>query len=173
MKVGLQNARTATTLLLLSHFVVNIQGDQPFINPYQLDQVCNLLENGAEIATLKKRIESTSELMSKDIVKVVTDSKKRALYFSRSPIPFLRDFPEEQWLDRNTFYKHLGIYGFHRQVLLQLTTLDLSTLEDCEKLEQLRWLENGFDLTVGLTEFESIGIDTPKDLEKIRQVESF
>ena len=157
--------------LLDAEFVVNIQGDEPFINPYQIDQVCNLLENGAEIATLKKRIEQKEELLSSNVVKVVTDIRNRALYFSRSPIPYPKEQVTDDLLVCQEFHKHLGIYGFKKTTLFQLMNLEPSKLETYEGLEQLRWLENQFEITVGLTEFESLGIDTPKDLEKIAAFE--
>jgi 3-deoxy-manno-octulosonate cytidylyltransferase (CMP-KDO synthetase) len=148
--------------------VVNIQGDEPFINPEQIDRVCEtLIQQKAGIATLAKKIEDDDELFSPNTVKVVFDNSKKALYFSRNPIPFLRSFKKEDWLKNATFYKHIGIYGFLAITLNQIMELKPSNLELTESLEQLRWLENGLDIGIDLTNYESVGIDTPEDLKKL------
>ena len=148
--------------------VVNIQGDEPFIDPSQIDKVALLLsDKNAEIATLVKLIENEEELFNPNVVKVVFDQAKKAKYFSRQTIPFLRDENKNEWLSKHRFYKHIGIYGYSTEVLTLITKLKESPLEKAEKLEQLRWLENGFQIPVGITTTQSIAIDTPEDLSKL------
>lgn len=150
-------------------FIVNIQGDEPFIKPQQIDQVLRPLQdnNNLIISTLAKAISDRQQLLSPNTVKVVFNKNQSALYFSRNAIPYLRDVPIGNWLEYATFYKHLGIYAFRRKTLLEVAQLEAGKLEILEKLEQLRWLENGYSIHVGLTTFESIGIDTPADLERL------
>ena len=148
--------------------LINIQGDEPFINPSQIDQVARLFENpSVEIGTLAKKISDNSELFNTNAVKVVTDSDGNALYFSRQTIPFIRQTDQKEWLKHYDFFKHIGIYGYRSDILAGITQLSPGPLEEAEKLEQLRWLENGFSITVGETEFESPAIDTPEDLSKL------
>ncbi|MEM8527594.1 MAG: 3-deoxy-manno-octulosonate cytidylyltransferase [Bacteroidota bacterium] len=148
--------------------IVNVQGDEPFIAPKQIDAVIRpLLEQKAQISTLAKSISDLAILENPNVVKVVRNAMGNALYFSRSPIPFLRNLPRTAWLNQQLHFKHLGIYGFQRETLLKITQLPISILERAESLEQLRWLENGFSIAVELTDLESVGIDTPEDLEKI------
>lgn len=149
--------------------VVNIQGDEPFIDPRQVDQVIAPLREQAEveIATLAKLFTDQADLFNPNVVKVVFDRRQRALYFSRSAIPHLRDVDPANWLGQAAFYKHIGIYGFRRQVLLALAREQPGRLEQWESLEQLRWLEAGYRIFVGVTELETIGIDRPEDLERI------
>ena len=150
--------------------VVNVQGDEPFIQPGQIDLALELLANNSEIpiATLALQIDPTSnlDLTDPNMVKVVFDKKHRALYFSRWPLPFYRNLLKENWLADGQFYKHIGLYAFRREVLLVVAKLPSSRLELAESLEQLRWLENGYTVGVALTEFESISIDSPEDLKK-------
>lgn len=153
---------------LIYDAVVNIQGDEPFIDPVQIDSVCELMKlQGTEIATLVKKIESHGELFNPNVVKVAAGLSGRALYFSRNAIPFLRDYPEEKWTEHHVYYKHIGIYAYRTDVLARLVNLEPGRLEKAEKLEQLRWLENGYQIMVEQTDFESIAIDTPEDLSKI------
>lgn len=147
--------------------VVNVQGDEPFIDPSQINQVVSLLQNEAPIATLVKAIDSEETLFDTNKPKVVLSEVGQALYFSRQVVPFIRDEPKENWLAVNTFYKHIGIYGYQVEVLKQLVKLQPGKLEDLEKLEQLRWLENGFVIKTAETLLETIGIDTPEDLKKL------
>jgi len=148
--------------------VINIQGDEPYINPAQIDQVAEALaQPETDIATLAKKINTYDEYLSNSIVKVVCNHKGQALYFSRSPIPHIRQQPTEEQFNQNDFYKHIGIYGYKAEVLKELVTLPASKLEMLEALEQLRWLENGYTIGVGASEFDSIAIDTPADLEKL------
>jgi len=147
--------------------VVNIQGDEPYIHPLQIDTVAGIFnDNEAEIGTLVKKITSEKELTNPNVVKVVFTNRRLALYFSRQPIPFFRDVPADEWINQRDFYKHIGIYGYRTAVLKKLSGLPVGELETAEKLEQLRWLENGYPIKVEITDFESIAVDTPKDLLK-------
>ncbi len=150
--------------------VVNVQGDEPFIRREQLEALKHCFDQPAtEIATLVKPFserDGLAALENPNSPKVVLDKESRALYFSRSVIPYLRGVEREEWLRRHTFYKHIGIYAFRAEVLKQVTDLPQSPLEVAESLEQLRWLENGYRIGVGITDFETIGIDTPEDLER-------
>lgn len=150
--------------------VVNVQGDEPFINPKQIDQVILNLKNdaSAQISTLAKLIESEGDLFNSTVVKLTFDKYGRALYFSRSTIPHLRNVETSEWLKEGVFYKHIGLYGFKTKVLEQISQLEQSQLEKLESLEQLRWLEEGYFIKVRVTEYEAIGIDTPEDLEKAK-----
>lgn len=148
--------------------VVNIQGDEPFIQQEQLEELVSLFKNTpAEIGTLKKAISNVEDVFDSNVVKVVSGIDKRALYFSRNPIPFVRNAEKENWFDKQIFYKHLGLYGYRSEVLKELVQLQPTLLEISESLEQLRWLENGYHIFIAETKFESIGIDTPEDLFKI------
>lgn len=149
--------------------VINIQGDEPFIHVEQLQQLVSLFENpNTQIATLKKKLSSIDDVHNPNVVKVVAAEDKRALYFSRNPIPFTRGIEKSEWLDHHNYYKHLGIYGYRSEILLEVIKLEPSTLEVCESLEQLRWLQNSYSIFIDETQHESIGIDTPEDLEKIK-----
>lgn len=150
--------------------VVNVQGDEPLISSGQLAKVLELFdEEKCQIATLAKKIERLEELQSPNCVKLVKSDKK-AIYFSRSIIPFQRGIKQEDYLQDHTYYKHIGLYGYRADVLHSIVRLQASLLETAESLEQLRWLENGFDISVAETEFESIGVDTPEDLERINEI---
>lgn len=148
--------------------VVNIQGDEPFIDPEQIEKVIEILRGGIfPIATLAKVLDTQEDIMNPNIVKAVFAANGRALYFSRSPIPNLRDTPQYEWSKRGEIFKHIGLYGYQLQTLQEIARLPPSRLEQLESLEQLRWLENGYAIGVGLTDLETIGIDTPEDLLKI------
>ena len=148
--------------------VVNIQGDEPFIHPTQLQTIRACFENAdTQIATLVKPFrpeDGLEALRNPNSPKVVVDNQMRALYFSRSVIPYVRGAEPDEWLSRHTFYKHIGLYAYRADVLRQITSLPQSSLEVAESLEQLRWLQNGFTIRVGITDVETIGIDTPDDL---------
>ncbi len=146
---------------------INIQGDEPFINPGQINLVATLLQEKASIATLVKQIATSEELNNPNIVKAVINNNGEALYFSRHAIPFVRSGKTEDALKCGKFYKHIGIYGFRKNVLQEIVQLPLSFLEQTESLEQLRWLENGYTIKVAETTFETIAIDTPEDLYKM------
>ncbi|HNW76434.1 MAG TPA: 3-deoxy-manno-octulosonate cytidylyltransferase [Bacteroidales bacterium] len=148
--------------------VVNIQGDEPFIDPAQISEVIHaFLDPDVQIATLAKRIVSEEDIRNPNVVKVVFTSGHQALYFSRSPIPFMRNVAENEWGRQGVFFRHVGIYGYRPDVLSMLVSLPTSSLEKAESLEQLRWLEAGFQISVEETEYETIAIDTPADLLKI------
>ncbi len=145
--------------------VVNIQGDEPFINPIQINSVVEVLKKEQfMIATLVKRIYTEGVIHNSNIVKAVFSSEGKALYFSRSPIPYLRNIPTDEWLSKGEFYKHIGLYAYKSSVLKEIALLPPSRLEQLESLEQLRWLENGYAIGIAETDLETIGIDTPEDL---------
>ena len=151
--------------------VINIQGDEPFLKPGQIDRLKGCFEdNGVEIATLVKRIETEEELFNPNRPKVVLDANQNALYFSRSPIPFIRGEEEINWHLKHDFWAHIGLYAFKAEVLQRLTQLKQTPLELAESLEQLRWLENGYKIKTAETSFQTIGIDTPEDLQAALQL---
>jgi 3-deoxy-manno-octulosonate cytidylyltransferase (CMP-KDO synthetase) len=148
--------------------VVNIQGDEPFIDPTQITDVAKCFDDKeTDIATLVKRVHHAEELFNPSMVKVVINNKDQAMYFSRSVIPYLHEVPEDQWTEQYEFLEHVGIYGYTTKALMEITQLPISSLEVHEKLEQLRWLENGFTIKVAYTDVESEPIDTQEDLERI------
>ena len=145
--------------------VVNVQGDEPFIHPEQIVTLCHCFDDPeTQIATLGKPFESIEAAENPNSPKIVVDNRGFALYFSRSVIPFVRGVDRQEWLDHYPFLKHLGLY--RREVLLAVTRLPQSSLEKAESLEQLRWLQNGYRIRVGITHQETVGIDTPEDLER-------
>ena len=145
--------------------VINIQGDEPFIQPGQIEQLKSCFEKKTQIATLIKKIITTEELFNNNRPKVVLDKQQQAIYFSRSPIPFVRGEEESYWLRVNTFWAHIGLYAYRKDVLQEITKLSPTKLEIAESLEQLRWIENGIKIKTAVTDHHSIGIDTPDDLE--------
>ena len=153
--------------------IINVQGDEPFIQPEQIEAIMQCFDDeSTEIATLVKPFEQEgcyADLENPNKVKVVTDANMNALYFSRSVIPYLRGVDKELWPSRHQFYTHLGMYAYRAEVLRRVTQLSLSPLELSESLEQLRWLENGIRIKLGITPHSSIGIDTPEDLERAEQ----
>ena len=151
--------------------VVNIQGDEPFILPAQVTSLLSCFEDPeVQIATLAKKFECNDDIFDPNKVKVVCTAGGKALYFSRSAIPYCRGVDGKQWLESTPFYKHIGMYAYRPEVLKEITSLAQGELEKAESLEQLRWLENGYNIAVRFTDHESIGIDTPEDLEKARKV---
>ena len=158
----------ARTLKEKFDYIINIQGDEPFISPDLIDTLVNLLDGQTQIATLIKPIRDATTLFDPNVVKAVKSTLNEAIYFSRATIPFLRGKNPEDWLGEHTFYKHLGIYAYRSDILIQITGLSTSSLEKAESLEQLRWLESGFTIKVAETDLESLGIDTPEDLEKAK-----
>ena len=147
--------------------IVNIQGDEPFIQRSQIETVCSCFDDKeTQIATLGKPFTSMDAVANPNSPKIVVDNNNFAMYFSRSIIPFVRGKEQTEWLDHYPFLKHLGIYAYRREVLRKITQLPQSSLEIAESLEQLRWLQNGFKIKVGLTDIETVGIDTPEDLER-------
>lgn len=148
--------------------IINIQGDEPFIDPLQIDLLASCFTNASvQLATLVKKIISTEELFNQNIPKVVLNAAQQAIYFSRQTIPFLRNADSGQWLGAHPYYKHIGIYGYSAETLRQITRLKPSSLELAESLEQLRWIENGYQIQTRITDVESIAVDTPEDLQKI------
>ena len=151
--------------------VVNIQGDEPFIRHEQIEALKHCFDDPeTQIATLIKKAESNAELFNPNRPKVVIDNWQDALLFSRCAIPHIRGKEQEQWMAAHSFYCHLGMYAYRREVLNAITQLPPSTLERAESLEQLRWLENGYRIKTAVTPFESIGIDTPEDLETAKKL---
>lgn len=153
--------------------VINVQGDEPFIAHSQLKAIMECFaDENTDIATLVKPFSESdglAALENPNSPKVVLDSESRAIYFSRSVIPYLRGVEPEQWLSSHTFYKHIGMYAFRSDVLGKITSLPQSTLELAESLEQLRWLENGYKIGVGISDVETVGIDTPEDLQRAEE----
>jgi 3-deoxy-manno-octulosonate cytidylyltransferase (CMP-KDO synthetase) len=156
-----------------SDIIVNIQGDEPFISGMMIDQAIEplLFDDEVNVSTLAKLIDNVEQFNSPSVVKVVFDYKNFALYFSRSPIPFVRDANNElEMLEKANVYKHVGLYVYRKEYLLKFTKLEPTDLEQWEKLEQLRMLENGFKVKIVETEYDSFSVDTPEDLERARKI---
>ena len=153
--------------------IINVQGDEPFIQPSQVETLMRLFdEPSTQIGTLGKRFDSLEAIQNPNSPKIVIDIRGFALYFSRSVIPYIRGVETEEtedWFGKYPFLKHLGIYAYRREVLAEVTKLPQSSLEKAESLEQLRWLENGYRIRVGLTDVETVGIDTPEDLQRAEE----
>lgn len=150
--------------------VINIQGDEPFIQKSQLETVMQCFDDPrTQIATLGKPFESMEAVENPNSPKIVLDNDGYALYFSRSVIPFVRGKEHEEWLSHFPYLKHIGLYAYRTEVLMEISKLPQSTLELAESLEQLRWLQNGYKIKVGLTNVETIGIDTPEDLQRAEE----
>ena len=153
--------------------VINVQGDEPLIVPHMIDEAVQPLidDTSIQVGTLVKKITSAEELHNPNIVKVVLDDMNFGIYFSRSPIPYLRDGASmNDWHTRHQYYKHIGLYVYRRKFLLQFSQWDESTLEKTEKLEQLRIIEHGYKIKTALTEFDSVPIDTPDDVKKVKEI---
>ena len=147
--------------------IINVQGDEPFIQPSQIQTLMQLFDDpSTQIGTLGKPFESLEAVDNPNSPKIVTDNRGFALYFSRSIIPYIRGKAQTDWFGEYPFLKHLGVYAYRREVLAEVTKLPQSSLEKAESLEQLRWLQNGYRIRVGLTDVETVGIDTPEDLKK-------
>jgi len=162
----LVNQLQATTY----NYVINIQGDEPFIQPSQIDLLAESLQQGkgsVELATMVLKVQNQEDLDNTSEVFVTFNTKFEALYFSRFPIPFQQKVPKNQWLTTHTYYKHLGMYAYRADILNTITKLSVSSLEQCESLEQLRWVENGFRIKLVHTDHDSYCIDTPEDLAKV------
>lgn len=152
--------------------IVNIQGDEPFIQPQQLEKVMSCFEESdTQIATLMKPIELAEDIFDPNTPKVITNLLGDAMYFSRSPIPYLQSIRKENWLESYQFFKHVGIYGYRYDILKEITKLEQTPLETSESLEQNRWLQHGYKIKVKTTELESIAVDTEDDLRKIKEME--
>lgn len=150
--------------------VINIQGDEPFIHESQIKELCACFDDAdTQIATLGKPFTAEmgmEALENPNSPKIVVDNRGYAMYFSRSVIPYIRNTRREEWIGQFPYLKHIGLYAYRREVLRQVTQLPQSSLEIAESLEQLRWLQNGYKIKVGLTDVETVGIDTPKDLQR-------
>ena len=153
-------------------YVVNIQGDEPFIQPRQIDLLATVLDGTAELATLVRRIDDEATLLNPNAPKVVLQQPDgrppEALYFSRHPIPYQRGRPVGEWLRHHTYWKHIGLYAYRTDILARITRLPPSSLERAESLEQLRWLEAGYRIRTVETDLDSHGIDTPDDLAAVK-----
>lgn len=150
------------------HVIINIQGDEPYIDSRQIDLLAACFaDKETQLATLVKKIVSTEELTNSNSPKVILNRNSEAIYFSRTAIPYLRGKEHSEWINHHSFYKHIGIYGYRADTLRKITLLPVSLLEKAESLEQLRWIENGFRIKVAVTDIETRAIDTPQDLENI------
>ncbi len=164
---GTDRCREALNLLSENYdFIVNIQGDEPFIDPQQIMDLTSNLNSQIQIATLAKKITDRRSLENPNEVKVIFDKLGKAKYFSRSPLPHCRDMPVEAWSSSFDYYRHVGIYAYREDVLQEITSLDVAPWEKAEGLEQLRWLYHGYQVDVFITQHQSLGIDTPEDLKK-------
>ena len=149
-------------------FIINVQGDEPFIQPEQIRTLASILTPDVELATLIKTIEDEETLFNPNTPKVLVNVKGEAIYFSRQTIPYLRQYPDKKdWLANHTFFKHIGMYAYRPDILAAITQLKPSALELAESLEQLRWLENGYKIHTAVTTIETVGIDTPEDLLRV------
>jgi len=153
------------------HIVINIQGDEPFLNPAHLSLLVQSFHDDTttEIATLATPLKKNDDLFNPNYVKVVHNKHKQALYFSRSPIPYVRNHNREEWLSHHCFLKHIGIYAYQSHILKKIAALPPTPLEKAESLEQNRWLENGFVIKIECVDDEGLSVDTPEDLEKARR----
>ena len=150
--------------------IIHVQGDEPCIQPSQIQTLMQLFDDpSTQIGTLGKLFESIEAVENPNSPKIVTDMKGFALYFSRSVIPYIRGKERQDWFSEYPFLKHLGVYAYRREVLSEVTKLPQSSLEKAESLEQLRWLQNGYRIRVGMTDVETVGIDTPEDLQRTEE----
>ncbi len=151
-------------------YVINIQGDEPFIDPAQIDELAAVCDGSSELATQMIPVDSYEILFDKGEVKIVMNTQQEALYFSRMVIPFIKGVDEKEWHKHHAYYRHVGMYAYRADVLKALTALSPSSLENAESLEQLRWLENGYKIKLVRTNFDSHCIDTPEDVAKVTQL---
>ena len=151
--------------------VVNIQGDEPLLHPEMIEKLMACFEDGtADIATLANPVTCPDDIFNPSEVKVVFDGRRNALYFSRSPVPYVMEAERADWLKHHRFYKHVGVYAYRMEILRKITELPVSSLEAVERLEQNRWLENGYNVRVEITDHESVPVDTPEDLDRVRRL---
>lgn len=148
-------------------YVINIQGDEPFIDPSQIELLASECDGKTELATLMIPVDSHEVLFDMGEVKITLNTNNEALYFSRMVIPFIKGKPQEEWHKHHQYYRHAGMYAYRKDVLEAITKLKPSSLENAESLEQLRWLENGFKVKCAITQFDSHCIDTPEDIDKV------
>jgi len=172
-KTGTERCAEALELFRKNHrkeitHVINIQGDEPLLKQEHLEKLRGCFkEPQTQIATLIQPMRQAEDLTNPNVVKVVVDQQFRALYFSRSPIPFIREASTEELRNNHSFFTHIGLYAFRSDTLSSLVQLPVSPLEKAESLEQLRWLENGFTIRIAITDQPAMGVDTPEDLEEI------
>jgi 3-deoxy-manno-octulosonate cytidylyltransferase (CMP-KDO synthetase) len=152
------------------NYVINIQGDEPFLDPKQIDELGAVCKGQTELATQMIRVDNSAFLFDQGEVKIVLNHENEALYFSRMVIPFVKGKPEAEWHLHHNYYRHVGMYAYRRDVLQAITKLPVSALEKAESLEQLRWLEAGFKIKCVETQFDSHCIDTPEDIERVLQL---
>jgi 3-deoxy-manno-octulosonate cytidylyltransferase (CMP-KDO synthetase) len=148
-------------------YVINIQGDEPFIDPQQIDELAAICDGNTELATQMIPVDNSEILFDRGEVKIVMNSNQEALYFSRMVIPFIKGVKENEWHKHHPYFRHVGLYAYRTDILKELTLLKPSSLENAESLEQLRWLENGYKIKLVQTSFDSHCIDTPEDVEKV------
>ena len=148
-------------------YIINIQGDEPFIDPSQIDLLAAVCDGKTELATLMIPVDSEEVLFDPGEVKITANRQHEALYFSREVIPHVKGFDKKDWHKQFPYYRHVGMYAYRADILKQITSLSPSSLEKAESLEQLRWLENGFKIKLAVTHFDSHCIDTPEDVEKV------
>ena len=166
---GTDRCAAVASLFPTAEIIVNVQGDEPFIQPEQIDLLTETLRTkpNVQIATLAKKITPEETLFNNNVVKVVFSEKREAIYFSRHPIPFVRGQETKDWLQYHDFFKHIGLYAFRHDTLQTIAALKPSLLETAESLEQLRWMEKGIRIAIGITELETIGIDVPDDMLRL------
>ncbi len=152
------------------NYVINIQGDEPFLDPKQIDELGAVCKGQTELATQMIRVDNSAFLFDQGEVKIVLNHENEALYFSRMVIPFVKGKPEAEWHLHHNYFRHVGMYAYRRDVLQAITKLPVSALEKAESLEQLRWLEAGFKIKCVETQFDSHCIDTPEDIERVLQL---
>ena len=150
-------------------YVLNIQADEAFIDPGTIDSLVNSVNKETSISTLISRVHDTKTLLDPNVVKVVIGQNNKALYFSRQPIPFIRDTPLDEWIECHSFFRHLGVYLYKSEILREIVNLPKSTLEQSESLEQLRWMEHNYDIETVLVDDHSLAIDTPDNLNQINE----
>jgi 3-deoxy-manno-octulosonate cytidylyltransferase (CMP-KDO synthetase) len=161
-------AEVLEKMKLVCDAIINIQGDEPFIEPRQIDLLCSCFDDPrTELATIIKEITSDQVLFNPNSPKAIVDHEGFAIYFSRQPLPFVRGREQSEWLGKHRFYQHVGVYGYRPEILRKITSLPPSPLEKAEALEQLRWVENGFKIKTVVTSFETVAIDTPEDLKRL------
>jgi 3-deoxy-manno-octulosonate cytidylyltransferase (CMP-KDO synthetase) len=153
-----------------TNVVINIQGDEPFIKPEQINLLISCFtDKSVEIATLVRKVQPGENIIDPNNPKVILDVNGNAIYFSRNVIPYIRNAKNEEWTSFHTYYKHIGLYAYKTETLSSITSLTVSSLEKAESLEQNRWIENGYRIRTAVTEWESLCIDTPEDVEKAKK----
>lgn len=161
-----RNAKPETA----NHYIINIQGDEPFVAPEQIDELGAMLDGSVELASQMIPVTDAELLFDIGEAKVVINEQFEAIYFSRQVIPYLKGVDPQEWHKHYTYYRQVGMYAYRADILEKITRLPVSPLEKAESLEQLRWLQNGFKIKMGLTAYESHCIDTPEDVEKVLKI---